>query len=146
MKIIVDTNIVFSAILNSSSRIAFVLLYPNKNLEFYSCDFLKVEILKHRTKLLKLTKLEEAELDYLEMLITSKITFLNEVLIPKKETMLTHEFLKDIDIDDTPFVSLTKFLDGILWTGDKVLLEGLRAKNFVPTVTTFELFNLLQEM
>ena len=62
MKIIVDTNIVFSAILNVNSRIARLLIQAPSSIEFYSCDFLEYEIQKHKNKLLKITKLSETEL------------------------------------------------------------------------------------
>ena len=71
MKIIAATNIVFSGILNSSSQIGKILINSNKHFEFYSCDFLKMEIQKYLEKLLKLTKLDENELNELETLVTS---------------------------------------------------------------------------
>ena len=85
MKIIVDTNIVFNGILNSNNQIGKILINSNKHFEFYSCDFLKVEIQKHQEKLLKLTKLSKNELHELEMLVTSNIKFLNEGLIPNRD-------------------------------------------------------------
>ncbi|MEJ7821387.1 MAG: PIN domain-containing protein [Chitinophagaceae bacterium] len=36
--------------------------------------------------------------------------------------------MADIDIDDTDFVALTSYLKGGLWTGDKLLYDGLKAK------------------
>jgi len=62
-RIVVDTNIVFSGILNSSGKIGKLLLHSKAHFQFYTCDFLKVELLKHRNKLLKLTKLESDELN-----------------------------------------------------------------------------------
>jgi predicted nucleic acid-binding protein len=44
MKIIVDTNIVFSAILNSNSRIAKILFNSNKRCQIFACNYLKVEL------------------------------------------------------------------------------------------------------
>jgi len=146
VKIIVDTNIVFSGILNSNSQIGKILINSNKHFEFYSCDFLKVEIQKHQEKLLKLTKLSREELNELEMLVTSNIKFLNEGLIPKRDFMEAIDLLEGIDIKDTPFVALTNYLKGTLWTGDKVLLNGLKAKNFKKVITTSDLFVKLDEL
>ena len=145
MKIIVDTNIVFSGILNSNSQIGKILINSNEHFEFYSCDFLKTEILKHRAKLLKLTELAEDELNELETYITSRITFINAGIIPRKELILSRELVSDIDVYDVPFVALTKFLKGKLWSGDKVLLKGLRAKKFRNTITTQELSKLFDD-
>ena len=72
IKIVLDTNIVFSAILNSSSRIGKIILQSKNYFQFYSCDYLKIEILKHRNKLQKLTKLDEFELVELEVFNYSK--------------------------------------------------------------------------
>jgi len=83
VKIVVDTNIVFSGILNSSSRIGRLLLTSKSHFEFYSCDFLRSELLKHRKKLLKLTGLSEPEVIELQNLVTQNITFINEALIPE---------------------------------------------------------------
>ena len=82
MKIIVDTNIVFSAILNSNSRIGKILLNSKEHFQFFTCNYLRTEIQRHRNKLLKLTNLTEDQLSELEDLITQHITFIDERLIP----------------------------------------------------------------
>jgi len=82
VKIVVDTNIVFSAILNTNSRIAQILIYQNPKFQFYSCDYLQTEILRHRDKLIKLTRLSADELTELESFITQNITFINEQYCP----------------------------------------------------------------
>ena len=56
MKIVVDTNIVFSAILNSESWIGQILLHSDKSVKFYSPHFLQVEIQNHFQKIKKITK------------------------------------------------------------------------------------------
>ena len=103
MKIIVDTNIVFSAILNSSSRIGKVLLNSKGHFQFYTCDFLRTEIQRHRNKLLKLTKLADNDLIELEVLVTHNITFIFERLLPQDLLLQTEKLLKSIDSNDTPF-------------------------------------------
>ncbi len=63
MKIVVDTNIVFSAILNTNSRIARIILQPRTRLNFYSTEQLLKEILEHKQKLQRLTDYTDYELD-----------------------------------------------------------------------------------
>lgn len=146
MKIIVDTNIVFSAILNSNSRIGKILLNSKEHFQFFTCNYLKVEIQRHRNKLLKITKLKEEELTELEELITQKITFIDERLIPQDILLKTEVQLKAIDPNDTVFVALTKHLEGKLWTGDMQLYKGLKAKRFKDIILTSELSLMLDDL
>lgn len=145
MKIIVDTNIVFSGILNSSSRIGKYLISSNDHFEFFSCDFLKKELLNHRGKLVKTTKLTFLELDELEQLVTANITFINESLLHYENFIQAQELLADIDENDIPFLALTLNLNGILWTGDKVLIQGLKRKGFTRVFDTDELSKMLDD-
>lgn len=146
MRIIVDTNIVFSAILNSSNRIGKILLHSNGPFQFYSCNYLLTEIRRHRNKLLKLTKLTEEKLAELEGLVTLNITFIDERLLPPALLLKTENLLKSIDPNDTPFVALAKHLEGKLWTGDMQLYTGLKIKRFKNIVTTAELSLLLDDL
>ncbi len=50
MKIVVDTNIIFSALLNTNSKIGDLLLDPESKFDFYSCIYMRTEILKHWEK------------------------------------------------------------------------------------------------
>jgi predicted nucleic acid-binding protein len=146
MKIIVDTNIVFSAILNSNSRIGKILLNSKMHFKFFTCNYLKVEIQRHRNRILKITKLTEVQVLELEELITQHITFIDERLIPQDILIKTEEQLKSIDPYDTAFVALTKHLEGKLWTGDMQLYNGLKAKRFKDIILTSELSLLLDDL
>ena len=47
-----------------------------------------------------------------------------------------------IDIDDTDFVAITKYLKGKLWTGDLQLSRGLKAKGFKNVLTTSDILKM----
>lgn len=81
MKIIVDTNIVFSGILNIESNIGKILINSKSYFEFYSINFLHSELFKHRKKLLALTNLSGEELEELIKIVTSKIYFIDDEII-----------------------------------------------------------------
>ncbi|MBK9732370.1 MAG: hypothetical protein IPO83_14025 [Chitinophagaceae bacterium] len=130
MKIIVDTNIIFSGLLNTNGIIGDLLFNSDGIFEFYSCSYMRSEIEKHWEKLKRISKLSESELEESRFKIFAKIYFINEELIPEKTWLAAEEITKDIDIDDSDFVALTKHLKGYLWTGDKELYSGLKRKNF----------------
>ena len=146
MKIVVDTNIVFSCILNSSGKIGKILLHSRSHFQFYTCNFLQVELLKHHEKLRRLTKLPEAHLVELKNLVSSNITFIDENLLPLKVLQTAESLLESIDINDTIFVALARQLKAKLWTGDLQLCNGLRAKKFKDVITTAELSLLLNHL
>ena len=119
MKIIVDTNIIFSAMLNTKGTIGDLLFNSNGVFEFYSCSYMRNEIEKHWSKLKRISKLSDTELDESRFRIFSKINFINEELIPAKTWIAAAEIVEHIDIDDSDFIALTKHLKGYLWTGTK---------------------------
>lgn len=142
MRIVVDTNIAFSAILNTNSRIASILLQPKSRLNFYSTEQLFTEIEEHKDKLKKISKYSDLELHRAVLIITSRIRFINVKLIPKEIYQKAEALTKDVDIDDTEFVALTEHAKAKLWSGDKELLEGLRKKKWNKSITTEELYKL----
>lgn len=48
----------------------------------------------------------------------------------------------DIDLDDTDFVALTRHLKASIWTGDKPLYDGLKAKRFRSVYNTQDMIKL----
>jgi predicted nucleic acid-binding protein len=145
MRIIVDTNIAFSAILNTNSLIARIILQPKSKLHFYSTDLLSIEIEEHKNKLKHLAGYSDSDLSNSISLITSKIRFINASLIPSSILISTQEFLNDIDIDDTEFVALTNHIHGKLWSGDKNLQNGLLLKGWTKFISTNELYQLIKK-
>lgn len=144
MKVIVDTNIVFSAILNSQSNIGQILLYPKSYFRFYSPKFLQFEITNHLDKLLKLTRLSKSELNELIQLLYSKIHFIDERIIPVEALKVADELTREVDFDDVMFVALSIHLKAKIWTGDKALRSFLVEKGFNQFIQTTELLNFLK--
>ncbi len=142
MRIVVDTNIIFSGLLNSSGKIGDLLFNSHKIFQFYSCEYMHFEIEKHKNKLLKISKLTPKQLDESSYQLFKRITFINESLIPEKTWKQAEKLVENFDVDDTDFVALTKHVKGYLWTGDKVLYNGLKKLDFKNVITTSELFTL----
>ncbi|MBX3164044.1 MAG: DNA-binding protein [Bacteroidetes bacterium] len=140
MRIVVDTNIVFSAILNTNGKIARVILHPKSRFNFYSTEQLAHEIEEHKAKLKKLSGYNDYELERIITVVTKKIRFINVRLISKEAYRYAENLTKDVDIDDTEFVALTEHIKGKLWSGDKELKKGLAKKEWHKFISSEELF------
>jgi predicted nucleic acid-binding protein len=128
MKLIADSNIIYSALLSNDNICQFIILA--EALEFFSPNFMVLEIFKHKEKIKLNSKLSEEEIITQYERILSRITFIKEEVIPTSCYFDAYKLCKDLDKNDIPFVALTIFLDGILLTRDKVIYNGLKAQNF----------------
>ena len=142
MRIVVDTNIVFSAILNTQGKLSRIILQPKSKLNLYTTNFLYHELNKHKKKLISISKYSESDFQRAFELITQKIKVINFDLIPKRHYEFAHEITSNIDEDDTEFVALTEHIKGKLWTSDNILIKGLSKKNWNKIITTKELYQL----
>jgi predicted nucleic acid-binding protein len=142
--IIVDTNILFSILLSGSSRLSKVLL--DSPYHFSTCELAYVELFALKEKIIKSSQLTNEQMIELLHFCLRKITFFKEDNISKKNLERAYQLCREIDKDDTFFVALTLELDGLLWTGDKKLVAGLKKLGFdrffevgnssiLPTVT-----------
>jgi len=126
--VVVDTNLIFSALIPRASGIREVLF--EKNILFYAPNFLISEFYKHKDKLIKYSKLDEAEYYQYFNGIIEKIRFVPIDFISLESKQNAYDLCKDIDIKDTPFIALAIELNMPIWTGDKKLKDGLRLKGF----------------
>lgn len=143
MRVVIDTNIAFSAILNTNSKISKIILQPRSNLNLYSTIQLENELAEHWNKLKKLSKYSEIELHRAVSLIKNKIKFINVELIPRIIFAKAEELTKNVDIDDTEFVALTEHIRGKLWTGDKELIKGMKRQKWNTLISTDELYKII---
>ena len=141
-KIVVDTNIVFSALLNTNSRIGQILINGKNHFDFYAPAYIKFEIFKHKEKIKSIGKLTDDEFLETYGLIVKNITILNHSIIPVEIYKNAELLCRDIDIDDTTFVAVSNFTKGILWTGDLKLLNGLIKKGYNSLIKTDDLFQI----
>lgn len=145
-KIIVDTNIIFSCLLSSQGTIGDLIFNSEGIFEFYSCRYMRFEIRKHWRKLLKISGLTEPDLETAYDIMLTKLTFINEELIPKNDWLAAEILVADIDTDDIDFVALARYLRGSLWTGDRLLYDGLKAKRFRTAYSTQEMITLRKRL
>lgn len=128
MKIVVDTNIIFTALLRGNNRFLEHLLLSSN--EFYSMRFVMVELFKHKERIVRSSHLTEEEmLDFLHRILTN-IRFVNEEIISIGSYVEAYRFCSETDIKDLPFLALAIELEAPLWTSDKALVQGVSAKGF----------------
>ncbi len=140
MKVIVDANIAFSAILNTNSKIGDLLLNSRGIIDFIAPKYLLYEITKYFGKIKEITGLSVAEIEKIHYQITKQIKFISENQIPKEFWINAEKITKDIDPKDAPYVAYSDYLRVKIWTGDKVLEKGLLKKGYKKTINTNELF------
>lgn len=142
MKVVVDTNIVFSAILNTDSKIGDLIINSQSIFDFKSVMYLKEEIEKHQQKLISISNLSPIQIKESTEQIFSNITFISEEIIPFATWQSAARLVRDVDMDDIAFVALSEYEETRLWTGDKVLTAGLLAKGFRNCISTEEMIDI----
>lgn len=100
MKVVVDSNIVFSAMLNPESSIGDIILNSQETFTFYGCEYLREEINNHKDKVIKIAGYDEREYDEVEFLIYRQIEFVTERAIPFEFWRQAGDLVREVDIDD----------------------------------------------
>jgi len=142
MRIVVDTNIVFSAILNSNGLIGELLFNSEQQFDFYTSEFMVHELTKYKSKLQNLTKMSEERIDISIRQILKKIDLISTEVISEAHWERAYELAADVDEDDTPFLATAISLEASIWTGDKKLINGLKTKGFQDIYSTSDLLEL----
>lgn len=133
MELVVDANIVISALIASEGRTCDLLF--NDRLTLFAPDYLHVEINKHKKEILIKSSLSEPEFDLALSLISSRISFtsyadFNE-FIPGAKTFSP-------DVDDTEYFALALKLKCALWSNDKLL----KSQNQILVYSTKEILEM----
>jgi len=127
--VVVDTNILFAALVSRRSRIREILIME-PGTSFCCPRFVFSELFKHKERILAATELSEEELlDTLNALF-AHIHFVDESAIPIGDWLEARRLCAGIDDKDAPFVALAIYLNAHLWTEDDELKKGLRGKGF----------------
>jgi predicted nucleic acid-binding protein len=128
MHVIVDTNILFSALLSNQSKIGRLLL--NSNFCFYAPKLIADEINQNMNKLKRFSKMNPVKMETFIHELYRKIIFIDQNAISTENIQMAVALCKEVDTSDAPFVALSLELNMPLWTGDKKLKAGLTKKGF----------------
>jgi predicted nucleic acid-binding protein len=137
MEIVVDTNVIISALLKNGVTRKILFLAP---FEFYSLFYARSEIEKHKKELIRKSKLEDDAFQYLMDTIFDKIQVFDlDAIEPYKNKAI--EIMADIDISDAPFIALALHWGCSIWSND----GHFKKQNHVEVYTTGEIKEMLQE-
>jgi predicted nucleic acid-binding protein len=126
--IVVDTNIIISALISDSRKIRRNL--SRKDLLFVAPKFIIVELFKHAPKIQKAAKLSKDDILGLLSSIINQIDFYDEDLISVGNWVEAFRLCRETDEKDTPYIALSLELNAKVWTNDDQLKIGLRKKGF----------------
>jgi len=137
MKIVVDSNILFSAIIKENSIIREILSL--EIIEFYMCWFSIIEITKYKDYLLKKSKLSEEKFPEILGLLNQNIKFVkNEKLHEKLEEAIN--IMQNIDLKDAPILAAALVVNpDFIWSND----IHLKKQNRFKVLNTAELLILV---
>lgn len=126
--VVVDTNVLFSALLKSDSIFSEQLLTADAR--FFICELAVIELFKHKNRIVQYSALPENEILQAYYLLLRRVSLYKEDLIRREIWKQAYTLCKGIDENDTPHVALTLELDGLLWTTDRRLIRGLENVGF----------------
>jgi predicted nucleic acid-binding protein len=135
LNIVIDSNVLFSALIKNSLTRKMILLYTGK---FLFPSFIFDELEKHKGELVEKSGMGAKQF---EMLLT---ILLQRVQIVPTDILLSYEkkaydTVKDIDPDDILFIACAlAHPDSILWSDDK----KLKQQTVVPIINTKEMYHL----
>ena len=143
MIVIVDMNVLFSAIISPNGKIAKLLTDPTLLMQRISCYYSFVELFKHQPKIVKYAKKPVSEVIDDLYTVLSSIQIYNESLIDGHHWQEAVRLTEGVDSFDVNYVALALYTGGWLWTGDKPLTAHLRSMGFDRVVNTSELAQML---
>ena len=134
MKIVLDSNILFSALVKDSKTRRIILEYEGF---FLFPQFIFEEMEKHIEELLKKSKLSKQEFNTLLTTLLKKVVIVpNDVLLPFRRKAL--DIVKNIDKDDVLFVAcVLAYPESIIWSNDK----KLKTQKSIRVLNTNEISN-----
>jgi predicted nucleic acid-binding protein len=138
MQLIVDTNIIISALLKAGTT-RDILFHPS--LSFFLPEYSLDEIRAHWDFIVKKSKLTSVELTGLLRIIMGIVNIIPESVFGERITQ-AKEIMREIDIKDAPFIALAlSFRNEGIWSQDK----DLQRQSLVRVWRTQELLELIRK-
>ncbi len=137
MKIVIDSNVLFSALIRDSTTRRLILEYDDI---FLFPSYIFEEMEEHKHELIEKSKMDSEDFEKLLQLILKKVHIVpEEALAAHKEQAL--EIVKEIDLDDALFIACAMaYPESVIWSDDK----KLKKQNNVKILSTAEIVDILK--
>jgi len=137
MKLVCDTNVVFSALIAGGKTRELIL---SDQTDLYAPEFFFTELDSHRREIEEKSRLSEKQLSLL-----LNVLFKDTEVMPRQEfenqIQQANKLIGDTDPDDVPFLALALYLNADIWTDD----TDFEQQDEVTVWKTHELVNHLSE-
>lgn len=134
MNLVVDSNIIFSALISLNGKTAELLF--KKDLGLFAPEMLIEELAKYQDLIISKSKVTIEEFELIKLFLFSKLTF-----VRNDELLVFFEVADKIcpDKDDVAFFALCLAKEIPLWSNDKIL----KNQNVVKVLNTSEILKML---
>lgn len=140
MHVVIDSNIIFSALISGDWRYIELV----KKIHFYLPDFALMELEKYEEVILNKRKLPISDFRTFVKNLFEEISVIPKFAIRKASYDKALALCNDVDPKDTPFVALAIEYSFPLWTNDQELIKGLKAKGFDNFIDRQEIMKNLE--
>jgi predicted nucleic acid-binding protein len=125
MRIVLDSNILFSALIKDARTRKIILEY---NDFFLFPSYIFIEMEKYKREIMKKSALNNEEFNKLLHLLLEKVMIIpDEVLLAYKKKAI--EIVNDIDPNDVLFVAAAlAYPNSIIWSNDKKIKKQVKVK------------------
>ena len=144
MVVIVDANILLSAISNFKKTLFNLITEVSPSIDFVVPEFVFNEIKNNEQKVSISTKSSVEKMRQNLSLLLQHILIIKDDDVVESYFKKAYEITYSIDSNDTIYVAFAISLDALLWTGDLKLYRGLRRKGFTNIVTTAQLKEIIK--
>ena len=146
MKVVVDANILFSAVLDRTGAVAKVWFDAEPVFHFIAPAFLLDELSKHHSRVARMLGLDIAQVEAIESLFIEQLELIEEAVVPMEIRAKAANALASIDPQDAPYLALALHFECPIWTGDRKLSNGLRRKDIHIAIDTAIMRTLVEQL
>lgn len=115
MRLIVDTNIILSALIKDSTT-RYIITHIDA--ELITIGFSEKEISKYKAMILKKANINEFEFEAILRELKEQLIILDDRII-QKNMIEARKIMDTIDQDDTPFIAASLATNSDIWSDDK---------------------------